>query len=427
MKLFRLKSESFLLCLVLTISLIFYLFVSLPYYSGDVKNHLVWANSILEDGPEGLYDRNFHDFAYPNYPPVAMLLFAFFQQLYKLTDQFVWFLNTLIPQFPSNWVYFVRWENVNITFLKLPAILANIFIGFGIYLFYKLLKPNAKFKEKITIVLLFLLNPASVYISAIWGQIDTLPLAFVLLAFYFAVRKKTLLAFFLSTLALLSKQTIIIFWIIFLIYCLKSMPIKSVIKGLVLTVVVFYLSYLPFHQPSLIWPINLYQTNFSLVSYSTGPSVINLWGILSDFKGVSDLDKFLGVSYHSLSIILFSIVFLPLLFVFIKRKVKNFELIHFLFLTTALYFLLLTRMHERYLIPIVVFSALAFYQRRIGTFNYLFFGILHFINLYRNLLQPDIPLLVFLADSVIVLQALTVIYFVTTFYNYLIFLKTRND
>ena len=134
--------------LLVFIFIIYFIF-AVPFYSGDVKNHLVWANSLLIDGTLGFYDRVFHDYAFPNYPPGAMILFAVSLKLYYLTNQLVWFLN-VVPLFPSQLIFYFQGENVMIAFLKLPAILAHFGIVLYLYLTFK----------RLWVSIIFLINPS---------------------------------------------------------------------------------------------------------------------------------------------------------------------------------------------------------------------------------------------------------------------------
>lgn len=414
---------------IITVSLLvflLYLILSLPYYSGDIKNYLVWSESILKDGPFGLYDRTFHDFFNPNYPPVAMLLFTLSLWLYKQSLFLIWMLNLSFPFFPSNLVHFFQWENVEMAFFKLPGIFANIGLGVGSYLIYGMLKKKAGEWEKILASILFLLNPAAIYISIIWGQIDTLPLAFLMFAIYFLYKAKILLAFFLATLMLLSKQSAIIFWALFALLAIKLYGFNKLKKGFLLTVVVFYLSYLPFHQFSLTWPINLYYTHLSLVSSSaTSPGAFNFWGILSSFELIDDSGRFLSLTYQSWGYLLFSIIFLPVLIIFFKRKQDLYHLVLTYFIFSISFFLFLTRMHERYLIPAVLFSSLLVLKNKKHWLFYIFFSLLHFLNLYKGLLQPDFPILVFLVKDIFFLQVLVVIYMGMMIYSLFLYAKDK--
>jgi hypothetical protein len=86
-------------------------------------------------------------------------------------------------------------------------------------------------------------------------------------------------------------------------------------------------------------------------------------------------------------------------------------------------------MHERYMIPVVLFATalVCFKQKRllmVGMWiNLIFFTFLHFINVYRGLLQPTIPVIYDLTTSNQFLYFLVIGYGVLLLYNYTTFLK----
>ncbi|MEK6882180.1 MAG: hypothetical protein AABY22_21360 [Nanoarchaeota archaeon] len=82
--------------------------MSLPYYSGDVKNHVIWAQSILDQGIVGFYERYFHDYAFQSYPPISTGLFVVSLGLYNLLYNLIHFLNIQIPVFPITTDLFYR-------------------------------------------------------------------------------------------------------------------------------------------------------------------------------------------------------------------------------------------------------------------------------------------------------------------------------
>lgn len=401
-----------------------FLVLSLPYYSGDVKNHVVWADSIIKSGPSGLYDRYFHDYSYPNYPPVAMWSFVLSELAYRSTNSLIWYLNTNIPFFPSRLVYFFQWENVHFAYIKLPAIISNIGIGIAIYLLFGLLKKNASFRLKIFLSALFLLNPASIYLSVIWGQIDTMPIMFLVFAIYFALRKSTWLTFISISLSLLSKQTVIIFMPIFLVFSYKLFNLKKILLGLSLASAIFYIAYAPFNNNSLFYPLELYRSNFKYVAFITSASALNFWGAISDFRGTSDLEKFGIFTYQQWGYLIFGLFFIPALLAFIRRKRSLEYFFHFLFLTTIAYFFILTRMHERYLIPVTIFGTLMLLFNKKYIFGLIFFTFLHFLNLYRGLYQPDMGIFNMMAKNIFLQQVLVLIYFlILIFHTYKFFKK----
>lgn len=295
------KSTLFLWVTLATF-LIVYFIAAFPYYSGDVKNHVVWAGSLLSQGASGFYGREFKDFAFPNYPPLTMGLFALSLRFYQLTSHAVLLLNQ-IPPFPSRLVFVFQDEHMKIAFLKLPAIVA---------------------------------------------------------------------------------------------------------KSVIITVVLFYLSYIPFHSFSLWFAPSLYQLNFSLVSHSVGKNAFNFWELLFNFKSVPDNQGFLRVSYQMWGYLLFVLAFIPAGALLLKRKLTLKRLLVLLLYISLTDFFFLTRMHERYLAPAIVFSiAGAVFDRRmwilVGPLSLIFL-----LNLYHGLYQPSIPLFDTLVKSFLFLRIMVV-------------------
>ncbi len=403
------------------IGTLFLFLVSLPIYSGDVKNHLVWGQSIIEKGSLGFYGREFYNYAFPNYPPLAMGLFALSYKLYRIFLSVIYFLNTF-PIFPSNLVYFFEWENVLISFLKLPAILSTVGLSYLIYLVVKKENINKYLASSILII-----NPSIIYLSAIWGQIDVLPTFFVVWSFYLLFKNRLIISVVLIALALLTKQTVLIFWGIYMLTIFKLKGLRWLIKGVATSLVIFYLAYLPFHSPSLTWPLELYKLNFSLVAFSTSENAINLWGALYNFKRSDDTAKFLILSLQQWGYLLFGLSFLPLIYFFIKRKITLYLLILFSAITSLNYYFFLTRMHERYLAPAVIFLTILVFLKKKHSFALIYFSALYFLNLYRGLLLPDNNILITLSRNKYLLDFLVLGYAFFIVYYYYLFIKPENE
>lgn len=389
---------------LLVAALVVYFLVSLPFYSGDVKNHLVWAQSILKEGTYGFYFRDFPGFAYQNYPPVAMFGFVLSLKLYGAIS----FLINHNGNFGL--VNFWNWENVRISFLKLSGYLPILFISLGIFLWTK---------KRYTPALLFLLSPAVVYLGVIWGQIDLLPLMFIFWAFYLLREKKLYWSMILAALSLLSKQTVLVFWIFYLIVLFKQFGWINALKTVGIGLLIFEFAYLPFFGldfTTLIAPFVLYKLNFSLVDFTTSVNAINMWGLIDSFKGLSDQTIFLGLTLQLWGYLFFGTSFALILWKFLRSKFDQQRVVESLFLLSLTDFFFLTRMHERYLIPTVLFSILMVGTKR-GWMNFIFFSVLCFLNLYRGLLIPD-SVLVKLVNFLPLLQLLVVCYGLLIIYNF---------
>ena len=364
------KSLLFLLLAALLVRL------SLVYfqYSGDVKNHLIWGHSFLESGPFGFYGRHFPGFNDANYPPLAIYLFGFAVFINLVVLALFSYLNTLIAIFPSFLVPLFSSENMQAAFLKLPAILADIGIG---YLIYKLTKKKL-------FACLYLFNPAVIYVSAVWGQIESLPIFFLVLSLYL-VKKNYLASHAAFILAVLSKQTALWLLPVFLIIWAKQGNFKTLLRGLILEAVIFFLLYLPFALPPA--AIASYLTTLSGSSTLVSDQAGNLWHWLFAGARVEDSLPFLGLTVR-----LWSLVFLTLSFLLICIRLwRNYSIklaTDSLFWFSLAAFFLQTRVHDRHLAPALPFLLLTSYSPKPKLFFYVALSVYHMINLYLSLGLP---------------------------------------
>lgn len=421
------KTQELLLGIFLSFLLfIIFFLISIPHYSGDVKNHVVWGKSILNEGTKGFYSLEFKEFSFPNYPPLSMLSFAFSVWFYEFSRSSFLNLNSY-PIFPSGLIPWIEHENVYISFLKIPAILPFILTGVLIYFFGKLFKQSQK--KSLVFALLFLFNPGLFYLSVIWGQNDFMQVFFILGAFYFLLKEKFILSYIFAAFSILSKQTVLMLWGLFLVTVYKKHDLTKSVFALLTSIILFWLVFLPFNNSSVIWPFTFYNETLSKsTGFLVSDNAINFWGAYSNFKQLDASGQVLLLTYERWGFLAFVLSVLPLFYKYLKTKFSNGLLIKFLFLCSITYFFVLTRMHERYLFFGVVFAHLLFMLNRKYWFNLVFFSLFYFINLYRGLYLPDLPLLSMLVKNEIFLISLVVVYFLILAYNYYNFmLKSKNE
>lgn len=409
---------------LLFIFFIAYFLVSLPYYSGDIKNHLAWGRSIAEFGTYGFFERTFPGFSYPTYPPLISAFFALSYVLYAGVMLLIHFLNQTVSFFPSGLVWFLQWENMEIAFLKLAGIIPVMLLAICISLFWRLFKDEVVLRDKYLIWLAVFLNPAIIYLAGVWGQTDVLQIVLMLFSFYFLFKKRVWMSAVFAGLALLSKQTVLIIFGVYLLSTLKLFGIKKMLGVVLISAGVFYLGYLPFYGLSLDKPVVHYFNSIRLVDFGVAENAVNLWGAMFNFKDASSNQKFFSIPLDFWGYLMFLILVAPLTLVFWFRRFDYEKFFQYLFLIFIIYFFVFTRMHERYLIPAVIFSTvLLLFKKRIYLINFVFFSLLHFINLYRGLYQPEIPIISQAVRSNEFLTILVVGYLVLIIYNYYLYVK----
>ena len=389
-----------LLFLALLLRLVF-LF---PQYSGDIKNHLVWGNSFLQS-PAGFYSRHFPGFNDANYPPLAIFLFALSNLLLLAFRNSFVYLNNLLPAFPSFLVPLFNHENMQYGFLKLPGILADLGIGILIYKYTSnrhSREGGNPFNLPIILSSLYLFNPAVIYLSSVWGQIEPVTNFFLLLSLYTAMPnnstssssqpvrrggKRAACSIVFFTLAALTKQTALWFVPFYLFVWLKNLPVRQLATGVFYSILVFFISYLPFGVSPFTALKNYFAT---LGGSSSGVSdaAWNFWYLLYP-AGAEDSIRLGLFSVRQISVFLL----VSILIFFIYRLTRHYTLstfLRYLFLWSLAVFFLQTRVHERHLAPALVFGLLAFIETPAWWLSYISLSLFHFLNLFLTLKIPFI-------------------------------------
>ena len=371
---------------VLLVAFLLRLVFLFPQYSGDIKNHFVWGNAALTN-LTGFYSAHFPGFNDANYPPLAIYLFALSNLLLLAFRNFFLYLNNLLPAFPSFLVPLFNHENMQYGFLKLPGILSDLGIGLLIFKFFQ----ARKIKHPHFLSSLYLFNPAVIYLSSVWGQIEPITNLFLLLSLYLIFLGKTdrakssSLIFFIF--AALVKQTALWFIPFYLFIWLKNLPLRQFLIGVLSSVLVFFISYFPFGLN----PIDALKNYFATLSgSSTGVSdaAWNFWYLI--YPSGSEDSVHLGLfSVRAISIALL----LSLLVYLLTRASKNQyprTFLNSLFIWSLAVFFLQTRVHERHLAPALVFGLLAFVARPAWWLSYIGLSVFHFLNLFLTLKTPFI-------------------------------------
>lgn len=365
------KSKSIFLLLLLGLAL--RLFISYFQYSGDVKNHVVWSQSFL-NSPQNFYETKISGFNDPNYPPLAIYSFVFSKISYDLTKSAFLWLNQF-PMFPSGLVPFILSENTLIAFYKLPSIFADLVIACLIYYYFK----SKDQKKALLWSSLFLFNPALIYVSTVWGQIESITALFLVLSFLFSSSPLSLICF---SLAVLTKQTALWVLPLYLIIWLKTLDHKKIITGTLSALAVFFASYLVFGNGP-ISAITSYLSTLSGSSTVVSDAAWNLWYFLYPI-GTNDNVYLIFVTVRDLSIALLVTSLLPIIYRLVKQKTLS-EYASSLSIWSALVFLLQTRVHERHFYPTLIFLYFVNTNYKLKIVALIILSSLFLANLYDSL------------------------------------------
>ncbi|HUV71852.1 MAG TPA: hypothetical protein VMW25_02495 [Clostridia bacterium] len=437
-KLWPVIRKNRLLIFIFFLGLLLRLVLCIQIYSGDVNNHVAWGKDALRFGFAGIYQRSFEKYGVmtPTYPPMPLFFFTFFYWLYQSLYQLAWKLNLSFALFPSNLIFFLEDQDTLPAFLKIPAILADLGIAWLIFLSVKKILKEKAANWPLLSACLVLFNPAFFYNSAYWGQIEAVPLVFILASFYslFLLKRNILSALFLA-LAVLSKQTSIVFLPVFALGYLSRFNFKKSIAGAAFFGIVFSALFLPFFAKGNIFTFP-FETYLVKIQSGSGSNYVtdhafNFWALATGLGKIPDWKPFwLGLSYSQWSWTLFGATLLSILYILWKRKKDFNAYLYAAFLIPLSAFLFLTRMHERYLEQALPFLLLLSIKKRSYLGIFLLISFIHLINLYHNWWAPGSRVLKNILSQTPVINSMIVVeigLFVYLCLQYYKEKKTKNE
>lgn len=366
-------AKTFLLALViLAFGLRFY--SGYKQYSGDVNNHIGWAQDIATNGYKGMYERNIEGVSIPNYPPLAMYGFSGSLALHSATQQLSLYLNEQVGIFPSSLIWWLEQKNTLALFMKIPAFVGDGLLALGVFLIFKNL-----FKSKNaglwTLALLF--NPAIFYVSAVWGQIESLVMALIIFAAYFARKKTIFYSVITFALATLTKQTAL--WLLPIFLLEWSGDYREAIRGAVVSFFGALVFYIPFYGVNAKF-IGSYLNTLSGSSTATSDQAFNLWYFLVGM--VDDRQMWGMMSIRGWSVLSLFACLLLVAFWYVRTRSTS-KLWMGMWFVSMIAFFLQTRVHERHLYPAVVGALLL--RTRAAVVIYAILSIYFMVNLYWSL------------------------------------------
>lgn len=348
-----------LLCLAFTIRI---MFSFLPAFEYDQNAFRFWSIRLAELGPAQFYSNQ----VFTNNP------IGFLYILWAIGSIKIYLLsNSLFSQ--SNQYYDLL--------LKLPASIADIASAVLIYLMTR------KKLGEIWALLgfsLYAFNPAMIFESAIFGQYNGIAVFFLLLATYsIFVKKNSGVASCLFAVAVAFKpQTFAFTPVLGLYFILNAKPLEW-FRNFFIFLATLLLIFYPFFPTNPVSGLLYVSQNSAGVYNCTSCFAFNFWGIFGNWQ--NDLQTFTGIAYAQWGIILLLAALLPLLLLKpIRLKLQP----PFFYLTSAAtlmaFFMLLTRVHERWLFFFFPFLALAaiMLKSKILIIFYLFMSALSILNVY---------------------------------------------
>jgi Gpi18-like mannosyltransferase len=319
----------------------------------DIGSFESWALSLNKFGVKAFYAQA----GFVDYPPGYMLVLWCVGQIYAL--------------------FFASNDYFHLMFLiKMPAILADLGIGVLIYLIVRRQWPGA---GALWAVAVFVLNPVSWFVSAYWGQADSVAAVFLVLAIYLSLKERFEFAWAALAFAVLIKPQPLVIAPLLLAWQLRRQFSWRVLLAPVIGAAVAWIGSIPFAPTFdpvgvLTWLYERYQTGVSVYQVNSA-NAFNLYSIVRDmWQADTEIVRVclppafggscipgLGFPQYDWGIAIF--VFLLAALTWRQWRTtgpadapdeREYRFIFACFIALLGYFMLTTRVHERYM-----FSALA--------------------------------------------------------------------
>jgi Gpi18-like mannosyltransferase len=306
-----------------------FLLFPVPGYQLDLNTFASWFNTAAQVGPRTFYNV----VSFCDYPPFNIYLFWGFGSL----------ANALSLTGTAQMAYVIK-------------LVPNLFDLATAGLIFAFVRKRLTFNAALLAAALFAFNPAVVFNGAVWGQFDAIYTFFLVLSVILALASKPELSAATFTLSVLTKPQGIalaplIAYLILRQYRLKWWRLLTSVAAVVATIFVVIV---PFEWSN---PVT-FLSNIYFGAYSgyevTSANAFNMWAL----GGLWVPDGVLFI----VGWVLFGCLAAFTLFVLHKRfKASGEVLVLFsAFILLFAFFMLPTRIHERYLFPAISMLALMF-------------------------------------------------------------------
>jgi dolichyl-phosphate-mannose-protein mannosyltransferase len=306
-------------------------------YVNDLNTFASWFNTAAEQGPRVFYSV----VSWCDYPPFNVYFFWGFGSLAKALS--------------------LSGTPVIYSVIKL---LPNIFDIATAFLIFVFVRKRLDFKAALLATALYAFNPAVVFNAAVWGQVDAIYTFFLVLSVTLILASKPELSAAAFTLSVLTKPQGIALapLIAYLILRKYHVQWRRLVTSLVAVVATIFVVIIPFEWSNpLTFLSNIYFNAYSNPTYQvTSLNAFNVWALrgmwIPDTQGISFLTP------NIIGWAMFAALTIFTLYLVHKRMgVSEEALVLFAaFVLLFGFFMLPTRIHERYLFPVISMLTLMF-------------------------------------------------------------------
>jgi Gpi18-like mannosyltransferase len=326
--------------------------IMLPGHDVDIHTFEGWMFTLKEHGPWGFYQ----NVQFIDYPPGYMFILWVFSGFYGLMTPLAH-----------------HGVDTAIIAVKMPAILADVGL---VYLTYLIMRRNWSTQTAlIGAAIIMILNPDIAFLSAYWGQADSVATVFLVWALYMALTDRFGWAWAALAFAVLIKPHPIAVAPLLLLWQIRRQGLTWRLATVpVIGLGVAYFGSLLF-EPGLASPLRLFPWLWATYAHGrdgypyNSVNAFNLYSVKNDFwqsdqQPVTIFDAHLGPLWAwGIAIFLGFLIAIALrqwrtTAADAGREARENSFLFACFLVMLGYFILLTRMHERYIFEAIVLIVL---------------------------------------------------------------------
>ncbi len=307
--------------------LVRFLLFPLAGYQNDMGTFISWFNTAAESGPRAFYSV----VSWCDYPPFNIYLFWGFGSLAQALNLF-----------GTSMISYI---------VKLVPNLFDMAIAAVIFFF---VRKQLSFKQSLVASALYAFNPAVIFNAAVWGQFDAIYTFFLLLSLILAFKNKPEFSAVAFAVGVLTKPQAIALLPLVAFVIFKKSGVKRFLYSVVAFTATVFVVILPMQWSNPVTFLsNIYFGAYGGYAY-TSLNAFNLWGMFGFWIPDGGL--------YILGWAMFGAFTVFTLYVLNKRWSKsNWTLVAFAaFMLFFAFFMLPTRIHERYLFPVISMLALLF-------------------------------------------------------------------
>jgi Gpi18-like mannosyltransferase len=299
-------------------------------YSVDLSTFSAWFQTAAEHGPRVFYEVT----SFSDYPPFNVYIFWVFGSLAKSLSLFG--------------------KGALIYVLKLPPNLFDVATAALIFVF---LRRKLQFEHAISAASLYAFNPATIFNTSIWGQFDAVYTFFLILTLVLILDSKVEYSVIAFTVGVLSKPQSIALAPLIAFLIVREKGWKGVVTSGLISGATTLILISPFEWGNpLDFLVDIYITGYVGYPY-TSINAFNFWAFHGFWE--SDGGRLLFLDFFTVGWLLFGALTAFALYHLYKGldDRRDISVLFTAFVLLFGFFMLPTRIHERYLFP--VFSVLA--------------------------------------------------------------------